>query len=77
MQRKKEEKAAADEAQAARLAQHRRELEASRIKEFYSKGPGKAAVVPSQWTKGQGGSSSAKQPQATAMIDENGALIWD
>ncbi|RUP43843.1 hypothetical protein BC936DRAFT_136645 [Jimgerdemannia flammicorona] len=73
-QRKKEEKAAADEAQAARLAQHKRELESVRIKEFYTKGTGKAPVVESQWKKAQG---SSKQPQATAMIDENGALIWD
>jgi membrane protein involved in colicin uptake len=68
-QKRKEEKAASDALQAERLRKHKKQLEKTKINEFYSTGAGKNTP----WgTKG-----SSKRPQATASVNEHGSLIWD
>jgi membrane protein involved in colicin uptake len=68
-QKRKEEKAASDALQAERLRKHQKQLEKTKINEFYSTGAGKNTP----WgTKG-----SSKRPQATASVNEHGSLIWD
>lgn len=70
--KRKEEKAAFDAEQAARLRQHQRELERIRIEEYYTKGAGKNTSL---GKKSQHG--SAKTPTAKAGLNEHGQLIWD
>ncbi|KAJ2963139.1 hypothetical protein NQZ79_g1778 [Umbelopsis isabellina] len=79
--KKKEEKAARQAEQDARLRQHKRELEKLKINEFYSKGGGKKLTTPSSvWgsSSGSPGSpGSGKRPQGVASLNEHGQLIWD
>ncbi|KAM3586948.1 hypothetical protein VKS41_001996 [Umbelopsis sp. WA50703] len=79
--KKRDEKAAQQAEQEARLRQHKRELEKHRINEFYSKGAGKKMTTPSSvWGNSSGTPGtpgSGKRPQGVASLNEHGQLIWD
>ncbi|KDN45906.1 hypothetical protein K437DRAFT_256427 [Tilletiaria anomala UBC 951] len=67
--RREAQKAAKADVEAARLqalAQHKRQLEAERIKDFFSKGAG----------VGRGGAGSASGGQK-ASVNQQGHLVWD
>lgn len=72
-QAKKLEKEAMEVERLARLAQHKREVEAQRIKEFYKK-----QTIPSKpfSTHSQSVPPSAKVI-SKASVNEKGSLVWD
>lgn len=75
-QAKKAEKEAMEADRLAKLAQHKKQVETERMKEFYKKQPNaSSAPASSQWTSVSSGHKQKSLPKAT--INEKGSLVWD
>lgn len=71
-QAKKAEREAMEEERLARLAQHKREVEAERIKEFYKK-----QTAPSKPFSTHSQSAPSSKVNSKASVNEKGSLVWD